>query len=193
MFELSLITMFVFNNAVSYSSLTVYHNHNKKRTEWKQAQWSTFSDPPKNLPLSPQSQRHTQMQKINDLSGIHGARLDAHALTLPLSHVLPVNPWRFTDETYNFSPTTKHPISHLQYAGFHSGSRAGLSYYIFASEKGRNLTLKRWRAGRRRRHTNSSSLTYPPRVSDTLSGETSGSWSRHAHFNSITFVISITF
>ena len=119
MFELSLITVFVFNNAISYSSLTVYRNNNKKRMEWKQAQWSPSSDPPKNLPLCPQLERRTEMQKINDLSRIHGARLDAHPLTQPLSHILPVSPWRFTDETQfltshetsNFSP----PICRLPF------------------------------------------------------------------------------
>ena len=43
------------------------------------------------------------MQKINDLSRIQEARLDADSLNMPLPHILPANPSLFTHKTYSFS------------------------------------------------------------------------------------------
>ena len=105
MFELSLITMFVFNNAVSYSSLTVYHNHNKKRTEWKQAQWSTFSDPPKNLRYLPNHKGIHRCRKLTTCPGSTGPGwMLTHSLCLSRMYYL----WILD------ALQTKHTISHLQ-------------------------------------------------------------------------------
>lgn len=74
------------------------------------------------------------MQKINDLSRIQEARLDADSLNMPPPHILPANPSLFTNETYYFS---------LMHVCFHFGSGAGLSYCIFARVKKKNSSSKR--------------------------------------------------